>query len=213
MTLRFLARATDLILGLPIKRQFVTGTFDGALVKMERLFMPTVGDVSLGTVLMFSGRMSTVKVSAAGVEVTVKGDNVLMNQYMPKNVYQTTCLHTFCDPGCTLNPATFTISSVVGSSPTTTFLPWNSVPANPTFYTLGKVTMTSGAASGEVRTVKSADSSGVTLVLPLDAAPAHLDTFNILQGCDKTQTTCLNKFSNLQHFRGFPYIPPAETGV
>jgi uncharacterized phage protein (TIGR02218 family) len=213
MNIRFLARVTDLILGLPIKRQVVTGVFDGATVQLDRIFMPTLGDVSLGTILMFIGRMSTAKVSAAGIDMTVKGDNVLMNQYMPKNDYQTNCLHTFCDVGCTLNPASFTISCTVGSSPTTIFLPWGSVPANPTFYTLGKVTMTSGATSGQVRTVKSADSSGVTLVFPLDGTPIAGDTFNILQGCDKTQPTCLSKFSNLQHFRGFPYIPPAETGV
>jgi hypothetical protein len=47
---------------------------------------------------------------------------------------------------------------------------------------------------------------------PLLVVPAPGDTFTVTFGCDKTMATC-NLFSNIQNFRGFPYVPPAETAV
>lgn len=220
--LTLLSRDTDLMLGKPIKQQILSGILDGAIIRMERIFLPKFQppakpDTSLGSFLIFQGRMSSAKVSAAGSTITVKGDNVLMNQYGPKNVYQTSCLHTFCDAGCTLNPASFTISNTVGASPTATLIPWGSVPGTPAIYSLGKITFTSGIASGQVRTVLGADSSGVVLAFPLDDVPALGDTFQVLQGCTKnfndgSGQSCTDR-SNTQNYRGFPFVPPAETGV
>lgn len=217
MELTLLAGALDLINGNAIKQQILAGAFDGATVRMERLFMPTVGDVSLGTVALFSGRMSDCKVSAQSVIITVKGDNVLMNQYAPKNVYQLLCLHSFCDAGCTLSEAANTTSNTVGASPTTQLIPWGSVPGSPSIYGLGKITFLSGIAAGQVRTVRSADASGIVLIYPLDDAPAPGDNFKILKGCDKTEATGSGQdctaYANTQHYRGFRFIPPPETGV
>ena len=33
------------------------------------------------------------------------------------------------------------------------------------------------------------------------------DQFTIVAGCDRTHTTCRDKFSNILNFRGEPYIP------
>jgi len=33
------------------------------------------------------------------------------------------------------------------------------------------------------------------------------DTVQLILGCDNRLTTCVNRFNNLQHFNGFPYIP------
>lgn len=211
LELTLLARPTDTVEGVPVTLALHSGLFDGARIQLDRLFMPSPGDTSLGTCLLFNGRMSKAEITETGGKLTAKGDNVLMNQYAPRNQYQTNCLHSFCDPGCTLNPATYTASNTVGASPSTILIPWGTVPGTPALYTFGKIKMTSGAASGQIRTVALASGAGLQLSYPLYELPAAGDTFTVLQGCDRTQATCSGTYSNLAHFRGFPFIPPVET--
>lgn len=213
LDMKLLVRDSDTINGRNIKEQIQNGVFDGATVEMDRVFMPKKGDTSLGLVLMFLGRQSPANVKADVISLTAKGDNVLMNQQVPKNVYQTTCLHTFCDAGCTLSAAAFTITNAAGGSTTAGNIVWGSLPGAPALYTLGRITFTSGPAAGQVRTVKFSANTGIVPAYPFDNTPLPGDTFSILQGCDRTQATCTTTFANEQHFRGFPYVPPAEMAI
>lgn len=200
--------------GANIKQQLHNRAFDGASLLMTRIFMPSPGDTSLGGVPMFGGSMASSSVDATGGSLTFKGSNVRFNQYLPRNTFETSCLHSFCDAGCTLLESSFTLTAqVVGSGATSQIIPWTSPPADATKYTLGKLTMTSGAAINQVRTVKVISGSTITLTYPLYNAPASGDTFSILRGCDKTLNTSSGQdcthYANTQHYRGFPFIPPA----
>lgn len=212
LTMRLLPRAVDLINGKPMKEQLINGFFDGAVVQLERAFMATPGDTSLGLILMFAGRHSKAESSGSGVMLTAKGDNVLMNQNAPKNLYQTTCLHNFCDAGCTLSAAANSISNTVGIASNRSQIVWGSLPGAPAIYTQGVITFTSGPNDGAERSVQVSASSGIYLDAPLDSDPVPGDTFSILRGCDKTSATC-TALANLQHYRGFEFVPPAEMAV
>jgi len=220
--------------GINIKTAVNNGLFDGARVSFYRVWMPAPGDTSLGLVLMFNGRLSQATITASGIAFTAKGDNVLMNQQAPRNLYQTTCLHTFCDAGCnaanalvngisTANymvGANFTNGFSIGSGPSATTIPWASAPSNPSLYILGKIIFTSGACVGQVRTIRNADSTGLTLTYPTYGTPSAADTFSALMGCARTLHACQNHtdkngaaVNNQQNFRGEPFIPQAELGV
>lgn len=205
--------------GQNLKTAVHNGIFDGARVSVYRVFMPTPGDTSLGLVTMFAGRLSQATVTASGVQFTAMGDNVLMNQQAPRNLYQTTCLHTFCDAGCTLLESNYTLPFSVGQFPTTTKVPWASAPATPSLFVLGKISFTSGVCIGQVRTIRNADSSFIYLTYPLYGTPASGDTFNALMGCARTLTACQthtdknnHSVNNQQHFRGYPFVPQMEYG-
>jgi uncharacterized phage protein (TIGR02218 family) len=208
----------DFVGGSNIKQQIHEGAFDGARLQLERLPMPTPGDTSLGPpTLMFNGRVGQIQITPSGATISVKGDVVIMNQYAPRNIFQASCQLTFCDSICTLNPASFTTSFTVGSSPSISFLPWASAPGNPGIFVLGKVTMTSGVNTGQVRTIRAADSSGVLVSYPFFNVPSPGDTFDALQGCDKTFNSgsgqsCAD-YSNTQHYRGYKDIPQPEYSV
>jgi uncharacterized phage protein (TIGR02218 family) len=186
---------------------------------MDRVFMPTPGDTQFGYVVLFSGRLSGVTIDAEGVTVTSKGHNVLMNQQAPRNLYQTNCEHTFCDPGCTLSANLYTFTGLSCTAGTTAkFLHWTP-PGGFTGsqFNLGKVTMTSGRANGQVRTVSVADSTAVIFTYPLYDTPSPGDTFDILMGCDRQLASCQTRkqangtlVDNSQHYRGFPFVPEAE---
>jgi uncharacterized phage protein (TIGR02218 family) len=205
-----------------LKTQIHNGIWDGARVEMDRVFMPSPGDTQFGYVLMFNGRQSGAVIDAEGITLTAKGDNVLMNQQAPRNLYQTNCLHTFCDAGCTLSESAYSFAGLtVGTGSTASSISFT-VPAGFTIgqFVQGKVTMTSGAASGQVRSVRNAGGTWLNLTYPLYDAPAPGDTFNLLLGCERTQTACEVRtpvaggtVNNIQHFRGYPYVPQAEIAV
>ena len=52
------ALPTHLIGSTPFLKALKAGALDGASVRVERCFMPTWGDTSLGTVILFSGRVA-----------------------------------------------------------------------------------------------------------------------------------------------------------
>lgn len=205
-----------------LKTAIHNGLFDGATVEMDRVFMPTPGDTRYGYVVLFAGRLSGVVIDSEGITITSKGHNVLMNQQAPRNLYQTNCLHTFCDAGCTLLQTNYTFTGRTCSPGSSADgIVWT-VPAGFTAsqFTLGKVTMTSGAANGQIRTVKLAAGVSMVFTYPLYNAPASGDTFSILMGCDRQLASCQTRkqangtaIDNSQHYRGFPFVPPAELAV
>jgi uncharacterized phage protein (TIGR02218 family) len=208
----------DTLLG-NLKAQIHNGLFDGATVEMDRVFMPAPGDTQFGTIVLFSGRLSGVTIDAEGVTVTSKGHNVLMNQQAPRNLYQTNCEHTFCDAGCTLSESAYTFTGrMVGAASTASQINWAGVGGfTADRFTLGKVTMTSGPANGQVRTVRLSTAGHLFLTYPLYDVPNNGDTFSILMGCDRQLASCQTRkqangtnIDNSQHYRGFPFVPQAE---
>jgi hypothetical protein len=229
LTIKLSALDTDFVGGLNIKTQLHNGYFDGASVWLDRCFMapplPTpltaTGIIGGNGITpsggLFAGRMSQAKITAVGAELTVKGANVLMNQYVPRNQYQVPCIHAFCDAGCALSAATFTTTNTVGAGSTNHIIQWGTVPGAPSNYTFGKVTMTSGAATGQIRTVKSASAAGIVLQYPLYNTPGTGDTFSILKGCsfglnDGSGQDC-TAYANTQNWRGYDQIPTADNAL
>ncbi len=229
LTIKLSALDTDFVDGLNVKTQLHNGYFDGATVAIDRCFMAPAlshpistsgvigGDGVNPTGGLFAGRMSHAVITAMGAQLTVKGANVLMNQNAPRNTYQIPCIHTFCDAGCTLSEATFTTTNTAAAGSTRAVVQWGTVPASPSNYTFGKLTMTSGAASGQVRTIKSASGAGIVLQYPLYNAPSAGDTFSVLKGCSKGYSDGSGQdcttYANTQNFRGFPFVPTADNAI
>ncbi|HLI84799.1 MAG TPA: DUF2163 domain-containing protein [Bryobacteraceae bacterium] len=84
------------------------------------------------------------------------------------------------------------------------------------YFTQGTILFTSGPNAGVSRFISDYGSSGtgvVTVLPPLPYAPQPGDTFVATAGCDRQMATCLNKFNNLAHFGGMPFIPAPELGA
>jgi hypothetical protein len=60
---------TDLIGGTPWLEAAWQGQLDGALLQIERAFMPSYGDTSPGTVVLFAGRISDIDCSRTGIDM------------------------------------------------------------------------------------------------------------------------------------------------
>lgn len=195
----------------PFVEAALKGYLDGATVVLKRAFLSAWTASPIGTVVLFSGRVSDVSGSRTEVRITVKSDIELLNIKQPRNLYQASCLHTVYDAGCLASKPALTVSGqVTGSNGTGQWLQSN-VSNAAGWFDQGVITFNSGPNAGIKRTVKSFSSGQFWFALPLAHTPLVGDTFTVFPGCDKTQTTCSAKFSNLSHFRGYPYIPIAET--
>lgn len=211
LELKLFADNNSTIKGVPVNLFLHNGGLDGAQLLLSRAFMPSPGVTAHWAVPLFSGRASTMKVTGAGGTLTFKGDNVLWNQYFPRNCYQAGCIHALYDVGCTLSKAAFTISKTVHSGANTArLISWSVTAGQGVNYTQGSLIFTSGAAAGVTRTILFATDTALALATPLDVVPSPGDGFDISMGCDFTQPTCVTRFNNLVNFRGFPWVPDAS---
>ncbi|MDO5686753.1 MAG: DUF2163 domain-containing protein [Neisseria sp.] len=205
------ADASHRLQGLPFVEAAVGGALDGALVLIERAFFADWTKPPTGTVVVFSGRVSDVSGSRHSVKITVKSDIELLNTKMPRNLYQPSCLRTVYDEGCGANKAAFTVAgSVTENNGTGTWLK-SGLSQKSGWFDQGVLTFLSGKNIGLTRTVKAYANGQFWFALKLPYPPAVGDTFRVYPGCDKRQATCGGKFNNIVHFRGYPYIPAAET--
>jgi uncharacterized phage protein (TIGR02218 family) len=208
------ARLTDTITGgAPFLQALRDGAFDGCeIVRYRVFFSDRIGGTAVGAVTLFKGRLGTIdQIGRTSAKLTVNSDLVLLDIDMPRNVYQPTCLHTLYDSGCTLVKNAFATNGTVGSGSTASVIKWSGADAK---YQQGSITFTSGVNAGATATVGSVVAgTSLTLIYPLESAPAAGDGFTVYQGCDHTPGTCQSKFSNLINFRGFPYVPPPQMAI
>jgi hypothetical protein len=85
------------------------------------------------------------------------------------------------------------------------------------YFSGGVITFVTGALAGLSQQVTDYSFSGghgiVTVTPPLPSTPALGDTFTIVPDCDQTITMCKNRYGNLIHFSGMPWIPLPEQSV
>lgn len=216
LEIKLLSTGTDYA-GANIKLAMHNGLFDGCWVDLYRAFLPMssgYGDTSLGLVNLFSGWMGEVEITGTGAKLTVKGANYKLQEYMPRNTFMTSCINTLYGNNCALTRSLYTFTSTVASATSLT-ITWQTDPSGGKYANLaaGALVMTSGAANGTKRTVSSSSATGVVLSYPFYEVPEAGDTFTVTYGCDKSMSTCGSRFNNLAHFRGFPWVPPAETAA
>lgn len=210
--LHIAAEAKHRLAGLPWAEAALGGALDGARVRIGRLFYRD-WDNPVGMVTLFAGRVSDVSGSRSSVTVSVKSDIELLNAPCPRNIYQSGCMRTLYDAGCGVNRADFTVTGrVTAPSSNGAELACN-LPQADGWFNQGVVVFTSGRNAGLSRTVKTHAGGRLGFALRLPYPPQAGDVFRAYPGCDKRQSTCAGKFNNVVHFRGFPYIPAADTVV
>jgi uncharacterized phage protein (TIGR02218 family) len=217
LTLTINARqGIDTVAGVSWPQAAATGVLDGATVCLEKIIAPSFTDMSNGTLIQFLGFVGIAKPTRNAVELEVRSPIDRLQAQFPRNVYQPTCVHTLFDAGCTLAKASFTITGTIAAGSTKRVLNVT-VPGMPGpqtgFYSLGTFYITSGPNAGITKTILThvqATPIVITLQTNLPYQPTVGDAFAITAGCDKTMPTCSTKFSNLQHFRGYPFIPKPE---
>lgn len=98
------AGAADLLAGpnIPILQAIATGMFDGATVRIDRLFTDSNG-AQIGTVIRFSGFLGEVdEVGRSSAKLSIHALTELLTQQLPNIILQPSCTNTLFDARCGL---------------------------------------------------------------------------------------------------------------
>lgn len=135
----------------------------------------------------------------------------------PYYTYMDQCVWRFGSTGCAFDTSSITVADDLESS-TANKLSVTVASAQLTnsayaenFFSRGRITFTSGANSGQIRTIRtqSGDVIDLSHQIPFDVSSG--DTFSIFPGCRKRLVEdCASKYDNTSNFLGFPWIPRAE---
>ena len=196
-----------LIGGIPFIEAVANGLLDGATINLDRAYMQRWGDVFAGVLYLFSGRVADVSVSRYSANITVKSWMELLDTPMPHNHFQAACPNELFDTFCTLSKAAYEVTKAVEAGSTTLLINNASLTEATNYWQLGRIVFTSGPNTGVRRVIRSSASGSLVPITPLPNAPTVGDTFKLIPGCDKSNTTCTNKFNNALHFRGCPAMP------
>jgi uncharacterized phage protein (TIGR02218 family) len=200
--------------GVRVVQAFHNGQMDGSRFKLERIFidMDTPTDTSAGTIKLFEGRLIEPELDRNRVEVSVASDLDDLAVQMPRNLYQPSCNNTLFDSACALRREDYVVNTVIKSGSTTARI-LCSLSQPQGWFTQGVIEFLDGGNAGLKRTVRLHESGALLLTLPLLEAPQSGQHIKVYPGCDKRLETCINRFSNKEHFRGAPYVPVPETAV
>lgn len=203
------ARPTDLVSGVSVLAAIRDGAFDGATIERHRVFLAAPAGEVIGGVMLFHGRIATVDmVGRTRAQITVASDLIILDYDMPRNMYQSTCLHVLYDSGCGVLRSAYSADGAVASGSTASLINWAGSAAP---HAQGSIVFTSGVNANVRATIRSASpGAALTLMYPLPSTPSPGDAFSSSYGCDHTPNTCVARFSNLANFRGFPYVPPPQ---
>jgi len=198
---------------LPLSQGVRQGILDGADFLLERAFYtPTFAEEDyIGKIIRFAGKVSDIEdFTRSEIPIKVKSHLEVLNTLIQREIYQPGCRRILYGPGCDLAKESYGTNATATAGTTAQVL-YSTLAGPERTFVLGTITMTSGANSGESRTVKNYCAGVFTLTNPLPVPPAPGDTFRAYAGCDRQMTTCSGVFNNLARFSGEPFIPPAET--
>lgn len=210
---------------IPIMQAILNGLLDGARIRLMRQYMPADNytDCSASPVWLFSGRASEVRCSRNACEVTVSSDLELLDRPMPANLYQPMCNKTPGSASCMGRLPYVDVHAEVGSTVSDIVIDDAFIydQARATLWEQGVCSGTFGQNVTVRRSIKKMYWDGsLTHLTPGKALPYMLDendTFRLQAGCDRTLgiNGCpkigYGIGTNIEHFRGFPFIPRPET--
>ncbi|MEZ5691478.1 MAG: DUF2163 domain-containing protein [Rickettsiales bacterium] len=190
------------------EKDIMAGLYDFAEIE---IFMVNYSDLTQGKLKLRRGWLGEVAIRSSQFVVEVRGLTQRLSQKFGE-LYSASCRASFTDSRCKLDAASFTVSGSV------TFVTSNQEFFDSTrlessgIYNFGKISFTSGDNSGLSMELKEFISGGrIILVLPMPYLVSVGDSYNMTQGCDKTLSTCINRYSNAINFRGEPHVPGIDS--
>lgn len=202
--------------GLTFMQGIASGTFDNAILRLDRVFSPTpfvfnMPAISNDYILLWFVGIFNVD-EAGGLSVSVKASSMtqLLNVKFPRNLYYPPCIYTLGDSQCGVDLTKYQVSGHVLAGSTRSVILTNlSLPNG--YLNQGSILFKSGNNTNVTRTIRSQAGGQITTILPFQAAPQTGDTVIVCPGCTKAMGVCQNIFNNLPNFRAYPFIPVPET--
>jgi uncharacterized phage protein (TIGR02218 family) len=216
LTLICYATTGNLLEGTGFQTALLQGALDGAMLTMSRLiFASWSNPAQFNPVILFVGRVADLpQVDYGQIQINIKSPLELLDTQVPWQLYQSGCAYSLYDANCGVVRSSFSQGGhVIADAGNSAFSFKTNLFQTDGWFTLGKITMTSGVCIGQTRAIKAYNGEAITTMVPFIGTPAANDTFTAWAGCDRQMSTCLNKFSNQINFGGQPFIPAPSTVI
>ena len=207
-------------LGIGMAKAALSGLFDASQVQIVTAYFPigSYGSLIANSVeTKFFGQVSPLKTIQRNKIVLECADfNYLLNMQIPARLIQSNCPWAFADVNCQPPGGAGAFSQQFAAATGTTaglMIPETAFTQAAGFFTQGVVTCLSGQNSGLSQYVNLHANGQLTLNQPWLVTPKVGDSFSVIAGCDKSSTTCTQKFNNLIHFGGEPLTPVSTQAV
>ena len=186
-------------------KDVLSGKFDNAKVE---IFYINLDDESLEKIHITTGNIIKINVNDGKIHFLI--DNIL--NILDKtigDIYSPLCRAQFCDHKCALDINKYTFTSKITSIINDTEFLYdisNIGTKEKNYFKYGIITFTSGKNINQSMEIKQSFDNNIILNTKLNYPLNVGDIFKIVVGCDKTISTCINKFNNAINFRGEPNI-------
>ena len=173
------------------------GLYDAAEVDVTLVDWTNVQDA----VLLFRGSIGETTRGPSAFSAELRSMAATLDQTTGR-AFLTQCDAALGDARCGVTP-TLVSASVIDVTPNGEIIA-NGLAEN---HARGILTWTSGANAGVQQPVRDQLDDTLMLWSPPPDPVQPGDTFDVIEGCDKTLVTCRDRFANTDNFRGFPNIP------
>jgi len=182
----------------------MAGRYDFAEIE---IFIVNYDDISMGKLKLRRGWLGEVALAKQQFIAEVRGLTQRLSQTIGE-LFSPSCRASFGDLRCKINPANYTVSGTITAVSSNQQFTDSERTESSGLYDFGKITFTSGANNGLSMEIKEFLSGGkLALMLPMPYNVNVGDNYTMMQGCDKTLSTCANQYNNVINFRGEPFVP------
>lgn len=183
------------------------GIYDYAEIEV---FMVNYNDLTQGKMSLRTGWLGEMKYGNGRFSAEMYGLTQSFAQVIGE-LYSPSCRAKLGDARCGLDIADLTVTGVVTGVTSNQIFVDSARTEDAGYFSMGKITFTSGANAGLEMEVKEYGAGGViSLVFPMSYVVEAGDGYSMQAGCDKSFGTCISSFSNAINFRGEPHVPGAD---
>jgi uncharacterized phage protein (TIGR02218 family) len=194
-------------------QDLVSGKYDHASVDIAILNYSDITDVSSmddGVYIAKDWKIGEVTYTESQFSAELRSPSDLLQQDIGA-VFSASCRASLGDSRCGVNLSAYTVSGSVSSVATNTTFTDSARNEAGQYFQQGMLTWTSGPNSGLQSEIWSYEQGGVFILFePTKNEIAPGDTYLACAGCDKSLSTCMDRFGNEVNFRGEPFVPGSD---
>jgi len=153
-------------------------------------------------IVIWKGRVTSVEPSGESASVSCESIFTSMRRNGLRLRCELLCQHALYGAACGANQPAMRVDDAISAMPTTTTLTMSAISG----YDAGWFTGGIVATVNDQRYILSHSGNTLTISRPSSVLYAGL-TVALYPGCDRTLSTCEDKFDNLDNFLGFPWMP------
>lgn len=203
------ANQNDMIGGVPVLEVAHNGGLDDATLDLRRAFFDENGKV-IDCIDLFHGICEVTQGGGFILKISSKSVVQKLNIEYPNRRYYPQCPYSIYSKECGVDIKSYRKKAKV-TAVTDTNTVQIDIPFEDGYYTAGGMEWISGPLAGQATQIMASQNNTIVYMSATNTAPRIGDVAYIYPGCDKTPTTCKNKFNNFSRNRATPYVPLKET--